>query len=275
MSSDDSEHEPENHAEDERHQWMNRDVRRLLGEFVLLGLFVVFDVIEVWPTNHILALLGGVTGVSALAFMELSTSLWVACSAAAVLGAFAIFVYAPAPIPFLPPETEIHGWITPANDPTPHNGCGTAVPADGLLMVFGTNGVIGTGNGRLVPGRVGSCPILTLTRDARGLSIDADAYDAAGNLIYRIEGNEFHLVPGQYSYSKRPDRHTLVVYNRRGNEQFFVRFLNGQAVRVRGVFSCSDSAPVSIGNDVIMGNTITDFCADIRAGGTGTGVQIN
>jgi len=76
----------------------------------------------------------------------------------------------------------------------------------------------------------------------KGLLVDADVFDSRGYLIARITDNEFHLVSGQYSYPDRPDLHTLVVHDRKGQHDLLsVNYLNPSTVEVRGIFFCPDN----------------------------------
>jgi hypothetical protein len=78
------------------------------------------------------------------------------------------------------------------------------------------------------------------------MRIDADVFDTHGNLSARIRDNEFNVIPGQHSYRERPDRSTLVVYDKQGKEMLRVRYLNPAAAQIRGIFACADMPPVTI-----------------------------
>jgi len=99
--------------------------------------------------------------------------------------------------------------------------------------------------------------MLSFTRDNNGIALDADFFASTGNLVARIEStttpNEFHLVQPEYSYSKRPDRSSLEVYDKRGNSLFAVRYINPHTLSIKGTFYSREPGS---GKVVITDNTM-------------------
>jgi hypothetical protein len=166
------------------------------------------------------------------------------------------------------PETDNHGWITAASDPTPPSSCDTMpnLPSDGLLLILGDSGVYTARTDKLTILTIGNCPLLKMQRSKQGLLFDADIFSLSGNLIARIESNEFNLVPGEYSYKRRPDVSTLIVFDKHGNELLWIKYLNPEAVRIRGIFTCPNYGSITVTDKEIKGTpgTISGGCSVIR-----------
>jgi hypothetical protein len=203
--------------------------------------------------------------------------------------ALSVSIYKEVPPP-RPGETT-HGWLVPANDPTPPNACSNTAPTQvgppgfkmpplpphALLFIFGRSAAWATReNGTTRIAQAGSCT-MSAVRNGRNLAIDADIYDINSDLVARIRKNEFRLIPGKYSYEEQPDESTLIVHDKQGKELLYVRYANIGAVRVRGVFACSDISPVVVTNDkIIASGTLFDAnCGGDAGMGLGVGMMIN
>ncbi len=102
MSGQNAEENSSGEPKQEKQEWMSRPTRRIVGETIILLIYLAIDVVEVWPLSHCWALASGVAGVSALAFMELPTPYWAVSTAMAALCAFGIFVFTPQVNPLVP-----------------------------------------------------------------------------------------------------------------------------------------------------------------------------
>lgn len=181
----------------------------------------------------------------------------------------------------LPEETELHGWLLPANEATPANGCDNkpggpswnsqrTPPHGSILFLAGTNGAWTTSDGKSTVLQVGTCLSVSVEREGSQLAFDADVFDRSNELIARIEQNEFHLIAGKYSYQSRPNRSTLIVFDKHGDPLFVVWYLNPTTVKFSGVFVCSDKTKVLITNDAIIlpsGSVEHDNCKGGTFGG--------
>jgi hypothetical protein len=145
-----------------------------------------------------------------------------------------------------PPQPPPHiGWLQPANDPTPPNGCDGVpeqyLPKDRVLIVLGNSAFA------VVPKErpsspiltLGNCPLLSETLGPNGLAISADLYDQQGQHVGTIRDNGYK-VSGDSNYITQMsgDLSTLWVHSKDGTELLYVRYLNPKAIRVRGEFAC-------------------------------------
>lgn len=165
---------------------------------------------------------------------------------------------------FAPREQALEGPLIAGSAPTPQTACdgdGAMKVPDRLLMIFGRDAVIGEGPGPFMPARVGTCPVLRITRTAAGLMINAFGFDSDDNVVYRIRDNRFEQVIGGFLKGARPDKSTLAIIDDRGTEVAAIRYLNPNAVRISGTFRCGDIRPVRIARD------------DVRIGGQVAGAH--
>lgn len=236
-------------------------------------LFTLLDFVFVWPEYHLLALLALAAAFSAVGWAELPRqwAIWSAVALFVMAGAVRMIVG-----PELPTETETHGWLLAANDPIPPNACSDnpriQVPSDAILFIAGTNGIWTNEMGRSTVLTVGNSTILSMERNGDRLSFDADIFDNVGNLVARITKNEFNLVPGEYSYRERSeDRSTLAVYDRKGREMLYIRYVAPSVVVIRGLFTSPDGTKVQIRdksisllnhNGTVGGNCLGGFSGD-------------
>jgi hypothetical protein len=146
-----------------------------------------------------------------------------------------------------PPNPHWTGPLIAADDPMPQTTCG-ALPPDALLLTFGPDTVIAQGNGPFTPIQVGTCPALTVTRTHGGLIVDAFGYDSDGNAVYRITHNRFEMILRGFLKAERPDKSTLRIVDNENRESLRVRYLNRNAVTVRGTFRCGETPPVTVGD---------------------------
>lgn len=250
-------------------------------ELFLSAIFLAFEFFFGWPYSHMFTwILATLTVAGTLAIIlpwifGAPSALFTLLLGAAMLSA----------LPSMPlPETETHGWLIPANGPTPANACSSfgPIPDDALLIVVGSDAVWTQAKHRTILA-IGGHNMLSFTRDDNGIALDADFFGSTGNLVARIESttipNEFHLVSPEYSYSKRPDRSSLAVYDRQGNSLFTVRYINPHTLSIEGTFYSQESGgtQIVITNDKMVVNSpsihkFVDF--DNCTGGVGVGLPL-
>ena len=152
----------------------------------------------------------------------------------------------------VPPAREPSGQLLPANEPTPASQC-RAAPGE-LVVAVGSNRVIASGNAPFVPFYAGSGPGPILTRTPRGLMITAFGYTWTEDIAYGIRDNQLQTDPLPGLHFFRPDPHTLVLLDRFEQEIIHIRYLNRDAVRIRGRFLCGENPQTVIEQDrVLMG----------------------
>jgi hypothetical protein len=77
--------------------------------------------------------------------------------------------------------------------------------------------------------------ILTLSKRDNDIIITTlRMYDENGNIIARIDQNGFWVAPDVRK--KKPDRHSLIVYDRHDDEVLNIKYLNPHAVYINGIF---------------------------------------
>ncbi len=225
----------------------NRDaLMRLATILVCCLLFVALIYQGLWSSWRPLTVLTIASVFSAAVLYELASReaprRWAAISLATIWAGAALTYLVVNTVN--PPNPHWTGALIAANEPTPQTAC----DQNSFRMLIGPQAVIAHGDGPFTPIQVGTCPALTLVRTNSGLMIDAFGYDSDGNVVYRITRNRFEMVLRGFLKAERPDKSTLRIVDEQGHESLSVRYLNHNAVAVRGTFRCGDTAPVIIGD---------------------------
>jgi hypothetical protein len=142
------------------------------------------------------------------------------------------------------------GALLPAGEPSPATTC-AARPGD-LVMAFGSDRVIAAGNGPFTPFVSATCNGPQLTRTPRGLMVSAFGYDWYNDIAYGIRDNRIGDLWAPGMHARRPDPHTIVLLDRFEHEILYVRYLNRDAVRIRGRFLCGEEPQSVISDDRIL-----------------------
>jgi hypothetical protein len=249
-------HSAQNESDEQASQKAKRREFIRITALDILGFVCVLYFI--WPTSHTKAL----WALIVWAGIQFGFSSWsVKNRAVAIAGLLILGLAYQAKIPATPRvESDTHGWLVSANDPTPANACSvrTNVPKGSLTIILGNSAVIWTDRfsrkGRpLTVLRVGTCDLLSFDTSAAGLRVNADIFTPQGLLAARITNNEFHLVSQQISYAepRDTDRSTLAVHDPVGEEMLWVRVLNDDTIKVKGKFICPGSPPVIVSDETI------------------------
>lgn len=228
-----------------RESWAG--VRRLVGiagyTLVMLALFHKNLVV---PETRGIALLGFATAMSLAIGYELSKrgregwALPVVLIFPAVIGGgYAFWQFLTTPVP---PT----GALLAANEPTPPSVCSEQPEADDLVMLLGTNRVIGKGAGPFTPLLATECATVKLIRRGKGLVVEAFGIDNTNSLAYSVRENRLDLVMVPGLRARRPDPSTFVLADRFNQEVIYVRYLNPGAVRMRGRFLCGANPQVVV-----------------------------
>jgi hypothetical protein len=212
-------------------------------EIAILAGYIIFDGYGVFPSNHFVGILSVVLLVWILLFPEMVIWRWLTFTGvSAVLSALLYLYVGPTP-----PPPPIIGWLQPANDPIPDNGCGTNLDREGkhaVLLLVGDSGYIMPNlNSTTEAVTLGWCRSLTLHSTDNGITIDAQIFAQDGKKVGSLEDNGYHI-DGDLIVEK--DLNTIVVHDPSGKELIWVRYLNDRTIRVRGNFFCSAPHPISI-----------------------------
>lgn len=218
---------------------------RLLG-FCLLALAIFHNSI-VTPETRGVALLGFATVLGVAVGYELTARnmpvdavLFIVMAIPALTGTgYALWKYF-----FTPPEP--HGPLVAAGEPPLLLACREKPGPDDLVMALGTNRVIGRGRGPFSPFLANACSAIKLTERDGGLVVEGFGYDWNNDIAYGIRDNRlaFAMVAGLHA--RRPDPSTFVLLDRFDQEVVYVRYLNRNAVRIRGRFLCGESPQIVI-----------------------------
>lgn len=257
MGSENTDNRPDDASENKPGHFVgSKEKLRYLVETAFCVVFLAYDAADWWPKSHFWALLPATAILIALSMAEFRKLVGLALASAVVVAAVLIYFLAPAE---LPPETLEHGWLLPANEPMPPNGCHLRelrqLDDPWILFVAGSSGVLTDNPGKSRVLTIDDAAILSVERDGNRLMFDADIYSpSTGNLVARIVRNEFHLIASEYSYhsDRDNDRSKLAIYDKKGDEIFFVEYVNPKAVRIRGVFASPSGMTVNISDSRIV-----------------------
>ena len=121
----------------------------------------------------------------------------------------------------------------------------------GLLKIFfGLNAAFTSRDSQPIL-KIDGQELLSISRTAAGISVDAKIFDADGKIVAQIENSEFFINQNAAFRIKRPDSHSLIVYDNRAEKVLDIRYLNRSSVRVNGVFRYGKLDPC-IMTDTIM-----------------------
>lgn len=240
--------------------------KKRLGTFLITAICLLIGAFALWQEHPFLALLAVAFGIPALLLEDGALYYRTVLLISMVLLMVALVIYHFAP-DVVRVETEVHGWLLPASEPTPPNTCDAheKIPLGSLLFVAGTNAIVSTSQGKSLVISVGNNNQLFVERDGDKLAFDAEIHDNSGSLVARVIRNEFHLISGEYSYQERSDdRSKLTVYDKQGNEMLYVDYANPTTVIIRGMFVGQDGTRVKIDSNQILildvDNQIMDTC---------------
>lgn len=148
-----------------------------------------------------------------------------------------------------PPPT---GPLLPASEATPGASCAEKIGPKTLVMAFGTDRAVGTGPGPFRPMKVADCPAMALRRVGQGLMVKAHFYDFNGDVAFSVNDNVYEPTMPLQLRPFRPDPHSIVLLDRFDQEVLYVRYLNPNAVRIRGRFLCGTAPQAVIRDDAIL-----------------------
>jgi hypothetical protein len=147
-------------------------------------------------------------------------------------------------------ESETQGYLIPANDSNPPNPCEESIPDDAILIYLGNSLAYVEGESSDIFTLAWES-VLSFRRTPKGISINAILRSKDGRGIVIIENNEFIINRNNFWYKKRPDKHTLEVYDEYNQRVFYIRYLNEDAIKIIGVFYAKDPSipPIKIEED--------------------------
>jgi hypothetical protein len=111
---------------------------------------------------------------------------------------------------------------------------------------------MGKGTGPFTPVLVDQCVAMKLLRQGGGLMIQAFGYAWTGDIAFHVMNNVYEPDTVLKLRALRPDRSTFLVLDRFDKEVLYVRYLNRNAVRIRGRFLCGEAPQAIIRDDAIL-----------------------
>ncbi len=281
MTNRDSNGETQEHANKEHRTagWSKEESRHLF-EITLCFAFLFFDLRDFWPAHHFWSICAAVVFIDAFLLIEIPLRVG-AFAAVVVLIAGMIAYKIAGPTPPTPLPAPIVGWLQPADEPTPKNAC-DAIPNN---MRPSISDLVILGDTVFAPTRLfawpvitlGSCQLLTLRKDGNELHVNADIYSSTGELLGRIQNGGYSVSGGQDLIVERSgDLSTLVIHDKQGRELLYVRYVNQNAIRVRGEFSCPSPTlrTVTVTNGSIATPSGQQLSGGCMAGASLSGIKI-
>ena len=264
-------------------RWPSRSTRltclRVLGCVTLAWLFTAGSS---WLSFNGVTILGITTLLSLLAVYELNirdiSEAWVLGTVTAIMlvggASYGLWRITRPPV--------FTGPLIPAGDPTPPMTCKEKAGKGDLVMAFGTDRVVGQGDGPFVPLIVDDCQTVSLKKTRAGMMVRAFFYDWTDDIALHVMDNVFEADMPVAARFFRPDPHTLVLLDRFDTEILYVRWLNPGAVRLRGRFLCGEQPQALVRDNAILTGGIRiqgvfmgmhlapgHQCARIKPGGEG------
>lgn len=148
---------------------------------------------------------------------------------------------------------DTESFLLPANDPMPSSYC-TSHDNDGnsLRVYLGSNMAYANKFPAGIIELAGES-VLSINRSSKGISVSCLLRSDDGRVVVGLKNNKILINSNNYWYSERPDKHTLIVYDQKGNTTLNVRYLNKNAIKIAGTFHYSNPphAPVVINEERI------------------------
>jgi hypothetical protein len=140
-------------------------------------------------------------------------------------------------------ETELHGLLIPANDPTPHTEC-RDIPSSAVILFLGNSVAYTTFETAAI--KIRGQAIVSFANVPGGINVSARVYSQTNKVVAQITNNELYVNPSNLFHTERPDWHTLIVKDNQGDEVLHVYFINKNAIKVLGTFYVPGADPVII-----------------------------
>lgn len=128
------------------------------------------------------------------------------------------------------------GILVPDNQPIPDFAQNSRAPANAIMVVWGTN-VSWTTQPDHVLLEMASDPMIAVKRDQKTGNLvvtSLKVFDDRNDRIARIDEDGFWVQNN--TFKKRPNEHTLVVYDHNDDEVLRIEFINPRVISVTGIF---------------------------------------
>ncbi|WP_157096247.1 hypothetical protein [Methylosinus sp. R-45379] len=127
------------------------------------------------------------------------------------------------------------GYLIPAQDDIPENPCGN-ITENSVVLLYGSSASIASKFPHSIARINGKSVAIFNMNENGNIYIDLDIESADGRKIVSIIKNSFSINTNNYYSIERPDRSTIIVFDRQKTRVLDVRYLNEKAIRVLGTF---------------------------------------
>lgn len=117
---------------------------------------------------------------------------------------------------------------------------------EGAMAIFLGNSMAYTTSFPHTVIEVGGDPVLVIDKTEAGIAIFAKMFSEDGRIVAELKENQFHVNPNNYFRIERPNDHSLIVYDQRGQQALNVEFLNRFAIKLLGRFYFPPRPPIII-----------------------------
>jgi hypothetical protein len=221
----------------------------VLGAFLAGGAVAL---IEIWPSDHLLALIVLATFIAMVLIYEMLVRGW---PLAPTIG-FCVVTYASAWAIYqkvghnLPIDTDSEVYLIPGNEQFNSKPC--KQPEGSIAFIAGTNEFWSDEEGRQIGIIIlDNKPVVTMKKTERGLLFSVEMFNLERKLVAKISNNKSILLPKNFGY-KIKDPNTITLYDDYDKEILYVKFVNKNTVFIRGVFTGPDGTTIVISNEQIL-----------------------
>ena len=132
-------------------------------------------------------------------------------------------------------QGKTSGLLSPGNEPTPENPCGSIMPAGGTLVLLGNSASFATTFPSTII-KIGNDETLGMEKIEGRIAISATLYSSDGRIVAQLDKNQFFINPNNFFRKEiSSDGHSLVVFDQTGVEVLNVKFINPTTVAFLGV----------------------------------------
>ena len=150
----------------------------------------------------------------------------------------------------------LSGVLIPDNKPNPDEVNKHSIPTDAITLLFG-NSLSYTNFFPHTVIAVGNDPLLVINKQQDILTISAKFFSEDGKIVAELKENQFHINPSNYFRLEKPDNHSLVIIDQRGNESLNIQFINSKVIKLTGRFYLPNHPPIIITDEYqLLGNNM-------------------
>lgn len=124
-----------------------------------------------------------------------------------------------------------------------------------MLVILGNSASWGTSFPQTII-KISNDRMLTMDEVAGRIALSGKFFSRDGSIVAELKDNEFHINPNNYFRKKRPDTHSLVVFDLQGVEVLNARFINPHTMKFTGIIRHPKGTVVISETEGLFRNTI-------------------